>query len=83
MLSFNISGCLGENEDSEGLILATTTSMRDSGLLDVLLSSFIIFSTCYTYVVGVSHHNYNDLISFIFIEWERVCQAPMKEIMSF
>tara|TARA_B100000945_G_C20391713_1_gene602613 strand:- start:420 stop:1262 length:843 start_codon:yes stop_codon:yes gene_type:complete len=40
MLSFNISGCLGEKEDSEGLILATTTSMRDSGLLDVLLSSF-------------------------------------------
>lgn len=49
-LCLNTSGCFGEEEDSNALILATTTSMRDSGLLDELLLSF---ETKYNIEIGV------------------------------
>ena len=40
LLTMSLSGCITETESSDNLILATTTSMRDSGLLDSLLPAF-------------------------------------------
>ena len=40
LLTIPLSGCISETESSDNLILATTTSMRDSGLLDSLLPAF-------------------------------------------
>ena len=40
LFSTSVSGCLQKEQGSGDFILATTTSMRDSGLLDELLSTF-------------------------------------------
>ena len=50
LLSTSMTGCLQEEQESGDIILATTTSMRDSGLLDELLSTF---SEEYGIFVGV------------------------------
>jgi len=52
-LSASLSGCLQEEQESEDFILATTTSMRDSGLLDELLSSFFDDHGIFVGVVAV------------------------------
>jgi tungstate transport system substrate-binding protein len=53
ILFSGLSGCLEETEDSEGLLLATTTSMRDSGLLDELLPAFEKATGIHVNVVSV------------------------------
>jgi tungstate transport system substrate-binding protein len=53
VLFSGLSGCLEEVEDSEGLLLATTTSMRDSGLLDELLPAFEKATGIHVSVVAV------------------------------
>jgi len=40
LLSTSVSGCLQNEQESQDFILATSTSMRDSGLLDEILSTF-------------------------------------------
>lgn len=40
LLSVSLSGCISGPESNDNLVLATTTSMRDSGLLDSLLPAF-------------------------------------------
>jgi tungstate transport system substrate-binding protein len=40
ILIITIPGCIQPIEEEENMVLATTTSMRDSGLLDVLLPAF-------------------------------------------
>jgi len=39
-ISLGFPGCFGTEESEQTLVLATTTSMRDSGLLDILLPIF-------------------------------------------
>lgn len=53
ILFSGLSGCLEEVEDSKGLLLATTTSMRDSGLLDELLPAFERATGIHVNVVAV------------------------------
>lgn len=53
VLFSGLSGCLEEVEDSEGLLLATTTSMRDSGLLNELLPAFERATGIHVNVVAV------------------------------
>lgn len=36
----SLSGCISNEESSDAMVLATTTSMRDSGLLDELIPAF-------------------------------------------
>lgn len=41
LLAFtSLSGCISNEESSDAMVLATTTSMRDSGLLDELIPAF-------------------------------------------
>ena len=53
VLFSGLSGCLEEVEDTEGLLLATTTSMRDSGLLNELLPAFERATGIHVNVVAV------------------------------
>jgi tungstate transport system substrate-binding protein len=53
ILFSGLSGCLEKVEDSEELLLATTTSMRDSGLLDELLPAFEKATGIHVNVVAV------------------------------
>jgi len=53
VLFSGLSGCLEEVEDNEGLLLATTTSMRDSGLLNELLPAFERATGIHVNVVAV------------------------------
>ena len=53
ILFSGLSGCLEKVESSEGLLLATTTSMRDSGLLDELLPAFERATGIHVNVVAV------------------------------
>ena len=37
LVFMSLSGCISNEESSDAMVLATTTSMRDSGLLDELI----------------------------------------------
>ena len=40
LVFMSLSGCISNEESSDAMVLATTTSMRDSGLLDELIPAF-------------------------------------------
>ena len=46
----SLTGCISKEESSDAMVLATTTSMRDSGLLDELIP---VFSEQYGVLIDV------------------------------
>ena len=40
LVFMSLTGCISNEESSDAMVLATTTSMRDSGLLDELIPVF-------------------------------------------